>query len=195
MNFLAHAWLSFHEPGLLVGNMIADYVKGKQLLNYSPAVQQGIRLHRAIDSFTDAHPATANARQYFKPAYRLYAGAFADVVYDHFLANDARIFASTDALDAFAQETYAILNSHINQLPPRFAAMVPYMAGQNWLFHYHSLWGMQKSFAGLVRRSAYLHSEAEAVAVLQTHYQALEAAYQVFFPDVVQMAKELITKA
>jgi acyl carrier protein phosphodiesterase len=115
MNFLAHAWLSFHEPGLLVGNMIADYVKGKQLLNYSPAVQQGIRLHRAIDSFTDAHPATANARQYFKPAYRLYAGAFADVVYDHFLANDARIFASTDALDAFAQETYAILiNKSIN---------------------------------------------------------------------------------
>jgi acyl carrier protein phosphodiesterase len=29
MNFLAHAF-SFNEPGILTGNMINDYVKGKK---------------------------------------------------------------------------------------------------------------------------------------------------------------------
>jgi acyl carrier protein phosphodiesterase len=195
MNLLAHAWLSFHQPELLVGNMIADYVKGKQILTYSPAIQQGIKLHRAIDAFTDAHPATAQAKLFFKPAYRLYASAFADVVYDHFLANDTRIFPSSQHLDAFAQETYATLNRHLNLLPPRFAAMVPYMASQNWLFHYHSIWGMQKSFGGLVRRSAHLQSEAAAVEVMQQHYDALQECYTGFFPAVEKMAFELVTRA
>ncbi|MFY7899136.1 MAG: ACP phosphodiesterase, partial [Chitinophagaceae bacterium] len=30
MNFLAHAYLSFQQPSLLIGNMISDFVKGKK---------------------------------------------------------------------------------------------------------------------------------------------------------------------
>src|SRR5947207_2830586 len=51
MNFLAHAFLSFNDPGLLVGNMIADSVKGKEADNYPDRIRQGILLHREIDSF------------------------------------------------------------------------------------------------------------------------------------------------
>jgi hypothetical protein len=29
MNYLAHAYLSFNEPDILVGNLISDFVKGK----------------------------------------------------------------------------------------------------------------------------------------------------------------------
>ena len=30
MNYLAHAYLSFNDPEILVGNMISDFVKGKK---------------------------------------------------------------------------------------------------------------------------------------------------------------------
>ena len=83
MNYLAHAYLSFNEPEILVGNMISDFIKGKQKFTYSPGIQNGIQLHRMIDHFTDTHPATHEAKQYFKPAVGLYAGAFMDIVYDH----------------------------------------------------------------------------------------------------------------
>ncbi len=101
MNYLAHAYLSFGDSNVLVGNMISDFIKGKKQYDYPLAIQHGIQLHRAIDSFTDAHPATKNIAAIFKPRYRLYGGAFADIVYDHYLANDTVIFPSPAALMDF----------------------------------------------------------------------------------------------
>jgi len=86
MNYLAHAYLSFSNEEILVGNMISDFVKGNKKVAYPSSIQKGIMLHRIIDRFTDDHPATRQANTFFKPAVRLYAGAFTDVVYDHFLA-------------------------------------------------------------------------------------------------------------
>ncbi len=51
MNYLAHAYLSFHDPEVLVGNMISDFVKGKKQYDYPDGIQKGIRLHRIIDLF------------------------------------------------------------------------------------------------------------------------------------------------
>jgi acyl carrier protein phosphodiesterase len=67
MNYLAHAWLSFNQPEILVGNMISDFVKGKKRFSFSERIQQGIMLHRSIDEFTDAHDATKKAKQFLKP--------------------------------------------------------------------------------------------------------------------------------
>jgi acyl carrier protein phosphodiesterase len=95
MNYLAHAYLSFEITDITVGNMISDFVKGKQKLDYPIAIQQGIMLHRFIDSFTDSHAVTRQAKSFFKEAYGLYAGPLVDVVYDHFLANDPLRFPET----------------------------------------------------------------------------------------------------
>ena len=53
MNYLAHIYLSGNDPDLIFGNFIADAVPGKQYKNYSNRIQEGIILHREIDSFTD----------------------------------------------------------------------------------------------------------------------------------------------
>lgn len=42
--------------------MISDYVKGKKKFDYPPDIQKGIMLHRAIDTFTDFHEATKEAK-------------------------------------------------------------------------------------------------------------------------------------
>ena len=70
MNYLAHAYLSFGQPAILTGNMISDYVKGKKKFDYPPEILRGINLHRSIDQFTDNHPATREAKEVFRPAYR-----------------------------------------------------------------------------------------------------------------------------
>jgi acyl carrier protein phosphodiesterase len=95
MNYLAHAYLSFEITDITVGNMISDFVKGKQKFDYPFAIQQGITLHRAIDSFTDSHAVTRQAKSFFRESYGLYAGPLVDVVYDHFLANDTLRFPET----------------------------------------------------------------------------------------------------
>jgi acyl carrier protein phosphodiesterase len=39
MNYLAHAYLSFNDPEILVGNMISDFVKGKKKFDFPLRIQ------------------------------------------------------------------------------------------------------------------------------------------------------------
>lgn len=181
MNYLAHAYLSFNQPGLLVGNMISDFVKGKKQFDYPPRIQQGIKLHRLIDTFTDDHTATKEAKQVFKPYVGLYAGAFMDVVYDHFLARDESEFSKT-TLAAFSQDTYSTLYSSLQVLPPAFAAILPYMKKHDWLYNYSTVEGIEKSFAGVVRRAAYLNSSSDVFQAFIDNYNSLDSYYRSFFP-------------
>jgi acyl carrier protein phosphodiesterase len=193
MNYLAHAYLSFNEPGILTGNMISDFVKGKKKFDFSLVIQRGIALHRAIDEFTDFHPVTQQAKSYFKKDYRLYAGAFIDVVYDHFLANDKNQFIDEKELDSFCQSTYLNLQNNCTGLPEKFLQMLPYMQQQNWLFHYSHRAGIEKSFVGLVRRAAYLSESDIAFSIFNTHYHELENCYQLFFPELKVFAAQYVS--
>lgn len=56
MNYLAHALLSNNNKGLLIGNFIADHIRGNDFKNFPEEVIKGILLHRRIDTFTDSHP-------------------------------------------------------------------------------------------------------------------------------------------
>jgi acyl carrier protein phosphodiesterase len=182
--------LSFDHEEILVGNLISDFVKGKKKFNYPEGIQKGITLHRAIDTFTDDHEATKLAKEVFRPAYRLYSGAFIDVVYDHFLANDANEF-NPESLRNFSESVYRILDSHFEYLPERFARMFPYMKQQNWLFNYSTMRGTELSFGGLVRRAHYLEESETAASLFEEHYKTLHEYYKVFFPDVKSFAKRM----
>lgn len=183
MNFLAHSYLSFNHPEVLVGNMVSDFVKGKKRFAYSAGVQQGIVLHRQIDAFTDIHEATKEAKTYLKPAVGLYSGAFVDVIYDHFLANDLNEFSDSDLI-RHATQTYDVLSRYEEDLPTPFQKMLPYMQSQNWLYNYKTMVGTENSFAGLARRATYLESSTEAFQLFQKHYDALRDCYNAFFPFV-----------
>ena len=187
MNYLAHAYLSFNHPEILTGNMISDFVKGKKKFDYSPGIQKGIALHREIDNFTDTHPATREAKEVFRPHYRLYAGAFTDVVYDHFLATDRNEFTAEELL-LFSETTYNLLSPFMEGLPEKFQQMFPYMRQQNWLNNYQFNQAIARSMAGLVRRSAYLSESDTAFQLFETHYAHLQACYNRFFPELKSFA-------
>jgi acyl carrier protein phosphodiesterase len=184
VNYLAHAYLSFKDPEILVGNMISDFVKGKKKFDYPLPILQGIDLHRSIDRFTDTHPATRKIKEVFQNSYGKYSGAFADIVYDHFLARDSEIFPE-NALWDFSQWVYGHLDRTIDKFPERFAAMYPYMKRDNWLFHYKENFAVQRSFRGLVHRAAYLTESETAFGLFEENYELLEECYRLFFPDLL----------
>ena len=188
MNYLAHAYLSFGYPDILLGNMISDFVKGKKQFDYPINIQKGIQLHRAIDTFTDQHHATKAAKQYFKPAVGPYAGAFIDVVYDHFLALDNRELTDTGWKD-FSEDVYRELATYQSILPEKFARMLPFMTSQDWLYNYRFKWGIEYSFGGVTRRAQYLTDSGPVFALFTDHYTELENHYRNFFPDVKKFAR------
>ncbi len=184
MNLLAHAYLSFNEADILTGNMINDYVKGKKKFDYPLAIQKGMELHRAIDQFTDVHPVTKKAKTYFSPDYRLYSGAFVDIVYDHFLALDEDQFAEYDGLQNFSEKVYDLLSWEQQYFPEPFKQMFPYMREQNWLYHYQFRTGIRNAFGGLVRRAKYLYESDIGFQIFEDRYGDLQVCYDEFFPEL-----------
>jgi acyl carrier protein phosphodiesterase len=194
VNFLAHAYLSFNYPEILAGNLISDFVKGKKKFDYSPGIQKGIQLHRMIDEYTDKHPVTGWAKQFFKTPYGLYAGAFIDIVYDHFLASDIHVFTDPHQLSTFAENTYRQVLMMEDQLPQRFRRVFYYMRTQDWLSHYRLREGIRNSFAGLVSRAAYLEDYTSAYIAFDKHYEDLKKAYEAFFPELLAFSREKISE-
>ena len=188
MNFLAHALLSFGDQDFLTGNMISDFVKGKRKFDYPFSIQKGIELHRAIDEFTDFHPITAKAKEFFRPDYRLYSGPFVDIVYDHFLALDDKQFLKSNSLKNFTEITYHQLQNNAIYFPLIFQKMFPYMQSQNWLYGYGSKEGIRKSFAGMVNRAAYLNESEIAFKIFNKNYDLLADCYYAFFPELKEFA-------
>jgi len=189
LNYLAHAYLSFGQEDILVGNMISDFVKGKKQFDYPKGVQKGIVLHRAIDEFTDRNPLTQEAKQFFRPAYGLYAGVFMDIVYDHFLAKDRNEFEDNSALEFFCQQVYAQLGPLRNGFPERFQHIFRYMQEQDWLYHYQYKQAVYNSFRGLVKRAKFIHEFEPACSVLDDHYAELKVFYEKFFPELKRFAQ------
>jgi acyl carrier protein phosphodiesterase len=171
--------------------MISDFVKGKTKYDYIENIQKGITIHRMIDRFTDDHPSTKKAKEFFRPAYRLYSGAFIDVVYDHFLANDPLIFSETSLLE-FSKWVYDSLDEYKEILPANFAAMFSYMKEQNWLYNYRTILGTERSFGGLVRRARYMNESKTAAILFEKNYASLRDLYTGFFPDLERFARELL---
>ncbi|MBC7902385.1 MAG: DUF479 domain-containing protein [Gemmatimonadaceae bacterium] len=189
MNYLAHAYLSFNDPEILVGNMISDYVKGRKKFSFRLRIQDGINLHRAIDSFTDTHAIVKEAKQMFRADYRLYAGAFVDVSFDHFLATDRNSFDDA-GLMRFSKECYHYLENYIEETPEQFQKLFPYMKKQNWLYNYQFHPAMKNSFDGLKHRAAYIKETETAFAIFESNYSALEKYYHDFFPELKSFCEE-----
>jgi acyl carrier protein phosphodiesterase len=187
MNYLAHAYLSFRDPGILTGNMISDYVKGKKKFDYPPRIQQGISLHRLIDQYTDDYPGNRELRLIFKPYYGLYSGAIIDVLFDHFLATDKTVF-SPESLMEFSTDVYKMLEPYSALFPEKFSRIFPYMKIQNWLYHYQFHEGIKNSLGGLARRALYISETQTAYRLFEENYDILTAGYNRFFPDLKEMA-------
>ncbi|MGB5463037.1 MAG: DUF479 domain-containing protein, partial [Aureibaculum sp.] len=93
MNYLAHIYLSGDDDYIKIGNFIADRVKGKEYLNYQTEIQYGILLHRQIDTFTDQHSIVKKSKLRLHERYSHYDGVIIDILYDHFLAKNWKIYS------------------------------------------------------------------------------------------------------
>ncbi|KAA6434363.1 ACP phosphodiesterase [Rufibacter glacialis] len=183
MNYLAHLFLSGDDADLRLGNFIADSVRGAQILQYPPRVQQGIRLHRLIDSFTDTHPVVAESKNRLRPTCRKYAGVVADVFYDHFLASSFHRYSPLSLPD-FASAAYAQIQQHPDLLPPRVHHFLPYMVKQNWLVSYAHISGITRALTGLSSRTSFDSGMEKAGEELELYYPYYLREFEQFFPEL-----------
>ncbi|MDB5261598.1 MAG: hypothetical protein JWQ14_879, partial [Adhaeribacter sp.] len=170
LNYLAHSFLSGDDEELLVGNFIADSVRGKQVQLLPEKIAQGVVLHRQIDTFTDTHPVVHQSKDRLRPGYKKFAGVIADIYYDHFLAKEFNNY-SGESLANYSQRVYALINRYEAILPEKVKYFLPYMIKQNWLLNYANLEGISRSLTGLSRRTSFLSNMETAGEELQKNYK------------------------
>ncbi len=185
MNFLAHLYLSGDEEDVIVGNFVADAVKGNKLQGFPEGMERGIRLHREIDHYTDRHPVFRVSKSRLSPKYRMYAGVIVDLYYDHFLAKYWSEYSEED-LQKIVSRTYFLLIRRFNLLPPRSRRILPFMISQNWLVGYRDLAVLQKVFNGMSRRTSHPSGMENAIEDLQADYLSFENDFRAFFPDLIK---------
>ena len=99
MNFLAHFHLAWPDADLVAGGLEGDYFKGPLRGELPLGIERGIKLHRAIDAYTDRHILVQQLRREFPLNLRRYAGILIDLSFDHYLSLHWSRFCDTPLTD------------------------------------------------------------------------------------------------
>ncbi len=190
MNYLAHLYLADDTGTSPAGSVLGDAVKGRLRGDYPPALELGIRLHRRIDSFTDAHPVVRDACARFEAPYRRYAGILLDIYFDHLLARQ---------WEDFHPQPLAIFSQHISATiwqewpnPPLtreriagFPAVLESYARED---------GVTLALQRVSRRAARANPMAQALPLVQSQHALLVQDFAKFFPDLIAFVRAQANK-
>lgn len=189
VNHLAHALLAGDDEGLRLGGMLGDFVHGRpETIRLPAAVVEGIRLHRAIDVFTDAHPEVQAARELLPSPYRRYGGILLDMWFDHCLARDFARW-NTQPLERYSEALRAMLRRHDDSLPAALQRFRRYMDLHDLPAGYADHATLGHALAGIGQRLSRANPLASALPVLVQREALLQARFEAFYPQLQVFAR------
>lgn len=191
MNFLAHIYLSFDDPQLALGNFMADSIRGREYGHLPQRIQEGIVLHRSIDTFTDSHPIPRKSSKRLHSRYSHYSRVIVDIYYDHFLAAHWNRY-HPEPLEAFVAGFYDLLQNQKEWLPIEVQRLMPHMIRDNWLASYAHLEGIGRVLEGMNRRTRNRSGMHRAIVDLQKHYGSFEKEFEAFFEELIIFSRSKI---
>ncbi len=192
MNFLAHLYLAGVDKEIILGNFIADSIKGNNYHHFSDKIKFGVKMHRAIDEFTDKHSIFRGSKRRLDPKYRLYKGVIIDLIYDHFLAKNWQQYSAIPLYN-YTQAFYQLLESNYNILPPKTQHLLPYMKQQNWLYSYRTVLGISSILHDMNVRTKGLSKMDQASEDLKENYLIFEKDFTAFFSDLIEFSNQYVT--
>lgn len=189
MNFLAHLHLAQLAESSLLGNLLADFVRGNPAGIYDPTVVAGIMMHRRVDVLTDTQPEVKTCRDAFSTEFRRVAPITLDVVWDHFLARHWQQLEPACSLQNFTQQAQSLIEPHLLQTPQRFQNLNSYLWPERWLERYAELPFIAQVLQGMASRRPRLAALSGSFSEVERHYHQLETHFWQFYPRMMQQAK------
>jgi len=188
MNYLAHLLLADDSDASRIGNLLGDFTKGTiaSLAEIYPSeVVRGIKMHRAVDRFTDSHPLFKNTRQLLAPERRRFSGIIIDIIFDHFLSVHW-VEYHHQPLESFVQDIYRAIDDHPEWQAGRLAKTFPMMRHENWLQTYTTIDGIALTLERVSHRGKRTAPIAEGIIDLQENHADFEANFHAFMPSLLE---------
>jgi acyl carrier protein phosphodiesterase len=192
MNYLAHAFLSFNDEPIIVGNFIADHIKLAKAGHLPPEIKQGMLLHRRIDHFTDTHPLFIKSKRNFYEGFERYSGVLVDIYYDHVLAKNFSKYSKTD-LETFTKNIYSVLQNNLQYLPESSVGFLNYAMKNNTFFEYSKIEGIELVLKHLSYRIDHGVFLNESLPLFLQHESSIEEDFFEFFEDLIKEAKAFMS--
>ena len=184
MNFLGHLCLANGDDSLMLGGMIADFVRGRRALrDYPDPVRRGIELHRYIDRCTDHSAAVKSLRRSFPREFRRYAGIIIDLAYDHELARDWWRYMP-GSLERFDVQIRDLLRGNEAMLPEGLVQFMQYADLHGLFTAYREKDVVMFALAGMgtrLTRPNPLHRVAEVWEEMEPRFKE---SFRQFFPEI-----------
>ena len=168
----------------MIGNFIADHIQGNKYENFSKEIQQGIFLHREIDTFTDAHAVVRKSKRRLHARYRHYDGVIIDIFYDYFLAKNWATYSEIP-IELFTKSVYNLLDEIKLDLPIKSQQFINYMIEYNILFNYKYKDGIEKVLNGMNKRTKGKSQMNLAIEDLHRLETEFEADFTLFFKELI----------
>ena len=192
VNFLAHSYFGFNDSALITGQFCGDFVRGSNLSQFPAQVERGIRLHRHLDSFTDAHPALLSARgDKVTEVSRRLSGIVIDVLFDHYLARHWNEISKL-SLEQHAHTVQLALQEHEQYLPPRLRRFMVLLHNESILQNSIYLESIELTLARIASRSSTFAALALTTAQLAPISDRLSEPFKMFFPDLQVAASRFL---
>ncbi len=190
MNHLAHFLLAQGDPHLEVGAFLGDYIKGSLRGQYPRNIENGIRLHRRIDAFTDKHPVIRQSCSRMDPYVRRYAPIMIDVFFDHFLARQWSTYGN-GPLHKFSDRIFTTLEAAKDIMPRRATEVARRMKQHQVLAAYADATFLIPVLARLSQRLKRDNPLADGFTQFENNQQELAQDFASFFPDVMAYARDV----
>jgi acyl carrier protein phosphodiesterase len=197
MNFLAHLQLAGDDDSLRLGALLGDFTRGQRALRkYPKAVQDGIRLHRFIDSTIDKHESVVTLRSQIRKPFRRYAGIIIDLALDHELAKRWHEYSDV-TLEAFDIEIRELVARNEALVPRKLISFMNYADRRGLFAAYRDETQVLRSISGVGRRFLRpnpLHRVTEIWEELKPAFaECFELAYPAIQSEVEAWLKERST--
>lgn len=186
MNLLAHLHLSEGRPaGVAAGNLLADFLRRLDVAPLDADFAAGVRLHRAIDAYADAHPALRAVRAAFAPPWRRWGGVLLDVACDFFLAR-AWPRHSPVPLRAYVAAGLGNIRIYLQEARPTpLRPLLDRAIAEEWLLECGTRDGLRRTFERIARRSPAAAALRGAECEIERRRAPLQAAFDEFYPQLL----------
>lgn len=194
MNWLAHIFLSELNIDFQLGNYLADPLKGKSWEGISKDLENGMKTHRIIDTFTDSHTSFLKSKSRIRES-GLLRPIVIDITYDYFLTKNWDKYSHIP-FEEFTQMFYTKAKTKVQTLPLHAKEPVEKILKFQILNKYKSVDDLERAFNRFDKRLSprlLLRDSASSYhKELVKNIDYLEEDFHDFFPQLSNEVKNLL---
>lgn len=157
-------------------NLYGDFIKGSDLSDLDPAIEKGIRLHRAIDHFIDHHSVIHELLPVLRTELPKVAGIAIDIYFDHLLAKNWQLL-HPQSLTGYLDIIYKRFDLNDKRYSAAYLLFLQRLVQHQWINHYPTLDAIDRMSKNVSSQLSFPNQLVNGKSVFLMHEKVISDAF------------------